>query len=69
MTCRILYEEIPKSPLAEDIYALAEYTERFSPYITAAGFFRINKMLITSIISSLMTYLIVCIQFESSEFK
>lgn len=64
-TCYLLHQLIPDIELAEQLLYLGNYTEKLSPVISAAGFFNINRSILSTIISTLLAYLIVCIQFSS----
>lgn len=49
-----------------EIFLLGQYMKDMKPIISAAGYFQINKSLFTTLISTVATYLIICIQFNNS---
>lgn len=64
MTCTLLQQNASNSKLCKELFYLGQYMKQLSPSITAAGFFKINQSLLATLISTLATYLIICLQFN-----
>lgn len=64
-TCYLLHQFVPDTQMAEELFALGFYTEKLNPVISAAGFFNTNKSLLSTMASTLVAYLIICIQFSN----
>ncbi|KAJ8926356.1 hypothetical protein NQ314_021285 [Rhamnusium bicolor] len=63
-TCYILQEGRIESSLRTELICLAEYTKELTPKFTAAGFFKIDQSTLATLFSAIITYLIICIQFN-----
>uniref|UniRef100_A0A6P7F1T4 Uncharacterized protein LOC114324273 n=1 Tax=Diabrotica virgifera virgifera TaxID=50390 RepID=A0A6P7F1T4_DIAVI len=66
-TCYILQDDMPNSQIRLELFYLANYAEKIKPKFSAAGFFFVNKLILGSFFSAITSYLIICIQFRSSE--
>lgn len=49
-----------------ELFLLGQYMKELKPTISAAGYFKINKSLLTTLISTVVSYLIICLQFNTS---
>lgn len=63
--CTHLQVEIKKDTIRDDILLFENFVRNQPPILTAAGFFRLNQGLYSSVCSALVTYLIVIIQFNN----
>ncbi|CAH2004723.1 unnamed protein product [Acanthoscelides obtectus] len=63
-TCYLLHSRAASENVMEHLRNLTVYTERWRPTFTAAGFYTVNRSCIPSIFSSLVTYLVIIIQFN-----
>nr|WJJ63347.1 gustatory receptor 7 [Pachyrhinus yasumatsui] len=63
-TCLILYENCEKCETKEEFYRLENYVQGLCPEFSAAGFWHINQRVLSTLFSSVMTYLIIIIQFN-----
>uniref|UniRef100_A0A6P7G726 Gustatory receptor 98a n=1 Tax=Diabrotica virgifera virgifera TaxID=50390 RepID=A0A6P7G726_DIAVI len=66
-TCYLLQDKLSNSQLRQEVFYLANYAEKLRPKFSAAGFFNVNKMILGSFFSALTSYLIICIQFTTTE--
>lgn len=64
-TCYILQTKLRKSPLRSELLFLALYVEKLKPKFSAAGFYQVNQLILAGIFSVVITYAIICIQFNS----
>lgn len=64
LTCFILQQNAYNSKISKELFYLGQYMKQLSPSISAAGFFKINQSLLSTLISTLATYLIICLQFN-----
>lgn len=63
--CSQLQIEIKEDAFRNDLLLFENFVRNQPPVFTAAGFFRLNKGLYSSLCSALVTYLIVIIQFNT----
>lgn len=63
--CSRLQTEIKNEEVRKDLQNVENFIRNLPPVFTAAGFFRINQGLFSSLCSALVTYLIVIIQFNT----
>lgn len=66
LTCATFQQVVINPAAAAELFYLGHYMERLSPSISAAGFFKINQSLLTTMISTIATYLIIYLQFYQS---
>ncbi|KAG5868349.1 hypothetical protein JTB14_023135 [Gonioctena quinquepunctata] len=64
-TCYILLSSIQESTVKKFLI-LTDLTEKLTPKTEAAGFYEVDQTLLSTFFSALITYLIVCIQFNST---
>ncbi|KAG5881885.1 hypothetical protein JTB14_008698 [Gonioctena quinquepunctata] len=57
-----LQRGMPKGCLKEEILILVKYTKEQVPAVSAAGFYHISQSLLPVIISTITSYLLICIQ-------
>lgn len=62
-TCYIL--PTARSPLRAELHNLANYAEKLRPTFSAAGFYQMNQMTLTRILTVVTTYTIISIQFNT----
>lgn len=63
--CCHLQVEIKNDLMRNELQTVENFIRKLPPVFTAAGFFRINQGLYSSLCSTLVSYLIVIIQFNS----
>lgn len=63
--CSRLQVEINNESVRNDLHNVEDYIRNLPPVFTAAGFFRLNQRLFSSLSSALVTYVIVIIQFNT----
>lgn len=61
--CYIMFEKQNNKEIKELFYTLAEYAEQWRPIFSAAGFFDVNQKCLNNLFSTVVTYLVVFIQF------
>lgn len=64
-TCCILQGGINDLKMREELLYLRNYVEHLKPTFSAAGFYRVNQYTLAGIFSVLLTYTIICIQFNT----
>nr|CAI5822350.1 unnamed protein product [Callosobruchus analis] len=64
-TCYLLHSRAASDGVKERLHTLIVYMEKWRPTFSAAGFYTVNRTCISSIFSSLVTYLVIVIQFNS----
>lgn len=64
-TCH-LYRNHKRISREKEMTALVIYLTELTPQLSAAGFFRINQKMLSTIFSAVITYLIVIIQFNKA---
>nr|UTN00874.1 gustatory receptor [Semanotus bifasciatus] len=63
-TCLSL-QNLAKSKRAEEqLLQFAQYAEEWKPIFSAAGFYHVNQLTLTSIFKTIITYLVILIQFD-----
>ncbi|XP_050498885.1 uncharacterized protein LOC126879719 [Diabrotica virgifera virgifera] len=65
-TCDLLQGEMDKCDLREELISLGYLTNQLQPKCSAAGFFTVNQLILGGLFSSVISYLIVSIQFNVS---
>lgn len=65
VACYTLQRNVFHYPLMEELIILGQYSKQLRPVITAAGFFTVNRSVLSSVASTLVTYLIICVQFQA----
>lgn len=53
----------------DDLFAVAKFLEGIKPVFTAAGFYSINRGTIVKVFSALTTYMIIILQFNTTNFN
>ncbi|XP_030747380.1 uncharacterized protein LOC115875929 [Sitophilus oryzae] len=62
--CFMLHEQTDNNELKEAFLKLAVYTQGLCPYFSAAGFWYVEQEVLSTLFSSVITYLIIIIQFN-----
>ncbi|KAJ8937834.1 hypothetical protein NQ318_016714 [Aromia moschata] len=65
-TCYMRLDGLECPAVRDEIILMAKYVTELAPKLSAAGFFQLNQYFMSTIFSSLMTYLIILIQFNLS---
>lgn len=63
--CYLLQENAVDPCLAKELINMGQYAENLTPAITAAGFIEINKSLFSTMVSTVIMYMMICLQFGS----
>ncbi|CAH1155007.1 unnamed protein product [Phaedon cochleariae] len=63
-TCYLYRNIFEKTTVTNEFVSLAEYTNNMIPTFSAAGFFQVNQQLMSTLISAIITYFIIIIQFN-----
>lgn len=67
VTCNYLQTQIVDPKLRQELIILSNFIKDLFPKFTAAGFFQLNKGLFSSLLSALVSYLIILIQFKAGK--
>lgn len=62
--CFLLQEGMKKSEIREELMYLGTLSGKLSPSFSAAGFLRVNQLILSGLFSTATTYSIICIQFD-----
>nr|APC94332.1 gustatory receptor 2 [Pyrrhalta aenescens] len=63
-TCYLLHESAELDVDKDHLMLLVKYVEEWRPIFSAAGFYDVNQASLSSIFSSIITYLVIAIQFN-----
>lgn len=64
--CYKYQDQVDRRIERNEIILFASFAEHLQPEIHAAGFFRVNQDMLSSLLTALFTYMIVIIQFNMS---
>lgn len=64
-----LQTEITDKIVREELENLFSWMKNYPPKLTAGGFLRLNRGILSTFVSTLVTYLIVIVQFASVQIK
>lgn len=67
ISCYILYKHSGNPYISRELIALCLYVEKLSPHITAAHFFTLNRSLLSTLLSNIVSYLILVVQFSMAK--
>lgn len=62
--CFLLQEGMRKSEIRDELMYLGTLSGKLSPSFSAAGFLRVNQLILSGLFSTATTYSIICIQFD-----
>lgn len=62
--CQLIEAQVDDFAVSSEAGNLREYIKNLSPRMTAAGFFQINRRILSAFLSTLASYIIIIIQFR-----